>query len=344
MVPDTAKAHAAAERPAVLGVLGQGARARIHARLGRMDGARRVGDLPPECLVQMPWNLAVEPVFTRAYGVEEYGSLREGEGPAANEELPSCEQLRDEQNLAWAQESVRYGVSRAKEGLYAEALEAYGKALDLCPRHVDAFVGRGAAFANQSRLKEAVAEFDRAIAIDPEHKNALTYRGATLQKLQARSAQYHHTLPSSQMRAPCEFVPPPAALAAPVPWQLEVPPDATREADYLFEPRLPDGPEQFGPTAMADKRERREGGKRGKKEKSGRKSSGKKSKSSKKSKKCRRHSDESESDSTSDSGDGREATRPSPAEGEPSVPPGLSKRNLHRLAAGVSDTAGYDYV
>lgn len=171
----------------------QSTRARVDQCAARSRAMDASVDVPPECLVQMQSNPAVEILLARAYDLEEHGSLRACDGDADDgaglEELPSVEALRDEQNTLWADESVHFGVARAKEGKYAEALVAYAKALDLCPQHADAHVGRGAAFANQSRLSEAVSEFKRALEIDPEHRNARIYHDATLEKLRAKQTQ-----------------------------------------------------------------------------------------------------------------------------------------------------------
>ncbi|KAG8467258.1 hypothetical protein KFE25_000574 [Diacronema lutheri] len=158
----------------------------------------------------MHWNSAVEPVLTAAFGIQEHGSLRcDGASNGSEvDELPSCEELRNGQNAAWAEESVRYGIARAKEGRYTEALEAYGKALDLCPRHVDALVGRGAALANLNRLKEAVAEFESAVQLDPEHPNARAYRDTTLHKLRGSApAAGAHAGGAARFELPCVRAP-----------------------------------------------------------------------------------------------------------------------------------------
>eukprot|EP00959_Pyramimonas_sp_CCMP1952_P402600 8436582-Pyramimonas_sp.AAC.1 len=45
------------------------------------------------------------------------------------------------------------GIALAKAGKYADALGRYAQALELDPRHRDAYVARGAAFANQVRVR-----------------------------------------------------------------------------------------------------------------------------------------------------------------------------------------------
>lgn len=350
---------------------------------GRLKGARpSIGEVPPECLVQMHWNTAVEPVLTSAFGIEEHGSLRgpddgADDGADMADDMPSCEELRETQNVTWAQESVQYGVSRAKAGQYAEALEAYGKALDLCPRNVDAWVGRGAAFANQNRLKEAVAEFERAVAIDPEHRNALAYREATLQKLRGTTAAgvaaartncgcgggglgSAHAAATKVTANPVVRAPAAARDVVVAPVQAHVAPVAegaragvAEEGESGSEQRREESDRR---RRKAERRERRRAGKRDKQRHGGK---GKSSKSEKKSKKRRRRD---ESASSSDSSDelldrssapslSLQTLTEAAATDEPASERGagrlsapvVSKRNLLRLAAGV-DTAGYTFV
>jgi Flp pilus assembly protein TadD len=59
--------------------------------------------------------------------------------------------LRHKQNNEHASASVAKGVAAAKAGNYADAMQQYAYALGIDPRHPDAFVGRGAAYANQVR-------------------------------------------------------------------------------------------------------------------------------------------------------------------------------------------------
>merc|ERR1712139_583380 len=56
------------------------------------------------------------------------------------------------------------------------ALDRYDAALELCPRHKEGLVARGAALTNVGRLKEAMRDFDAALALDPADPNALKYR------------------------------------------------------------------------------------------------------------------------------------------------------------------------
>ena len=74
----------------------------------------------------------------------------------------------------------------AKAGRSAEAIAAYDHALELDRTHADAYVARGAAYANTERYREAVVDFECALRLQPGHSNARTYLQATRLKLQKR--------------------------------------------------------------------------------------------------------------------------------------------------------------
>ena len=114
----------------------------------------------------------------RAYGlVEGCSVMKKG---TCSVEMSVCfrkylEGVKTEVRKAWATESVRRGVPYAKGGDYATALKCYEQALELDPRHTDAYVARGAVFANQSRFRDAAVDFERALEIDPSDENAKKY-------------------------------------------------------------------------------------------------------------------------------------------------------------------------
>ncbi len=55
----------------------------------------------------------------------------------------------------------------AQSGDQDTAIETYKRALDLNRRNVDAYVARGAAYANISQFTKAIADFDTAIGEPP---------------------------------------------------------------------------------------------------------------------------------------------------------------------------------
>jgi len=107
-------------------------------------------------------------------GVRESGrpSFRASE---QDEEHWFYDTLRDEQNRKWAEEKLKKGVRLAKEKKHSEALRYYEQALQLCPRHADTLVARGALLANQGKLDEAAKDLNMALRVDGQVANGRQY-------------------------------------------------------------------------------------------------------------------------------------------------------------------------
>ena len=56
--------------------------------------------------------------------------------------------------------------------VWSEALSSYAHALELDPSNADAYVARGAAYANTEKYDEALLDFERALKHEPGHLNA----------------------------------------------------------------------------------------------------------------------------------------------------------------------------
>mmetsp|Transcript_5936 Transcript_5936/g.15782 ORF Transcript_5936/g.15782 Transcript_5936/m.15782 type:complete len:366 (+) Transcript_5936:69-1166(+) len=119
-------------------------------------------------------------------------------------------------NAAWATEAIKQGVQHSKSGAYEEAHKCYAKAMELHPVNADAYVARGAAFANQGHFDSAIADFERALCLDVHNTNADKYLQAVRQRADSRRAE----LQAERQNAPTRIAPgasgagPPAALAA----------------------------------------------------------------------------------------------------------------------------------
>uniref|UniRef100_A0A7S1RWW3 Uncharacterized protein n=1 Tax=Alexandrium catenella TaxID=2925 RepID=A0A7S1RWW3_ALECA len=92
-------------------------------------------------------------------------------------------QLSHAQSRAWADRRVREGISRARSGDQKGAVERYDAALELCPRHKEGLVARGAALVNVGRLSDALRDFDAALVLDPGDANATKYRDIARKRL-----------------------------------------------------------------------------------------------------------------------------------------------------------------
>ena len=122
------------------------------------------------------------------------------------------EEMRADQNRAWAQDSVKRGVAYAKDGKLSQAISAYDHALELDRTSADAYVARGAALANLSRYREAIADFERALRNDPGHQNARKYLETTRKRVgELDHAQPHAPSQSAQGGASVSSPQPPAS-------------------------------------------------------------------------------------------------------------------------------------
>ena len=135
-------------------------------------------------------------------------------GDEGGGEEPNLEEVRQQQNRAWAAESVARGVAHAKAGREAEALAAYRQALELDPRHCDALVARGAAHANAGRLHEAVGDFERALSLQPDERNARRYLHATVTRMTPAQRRLVAPQVRQLLQPPSASAPQPVAPAA----------------------------------------------------------------------------------------------------------------------------------
>ncbi|DBB07868.1 TPA: hypothetical protein ACH3X3_009268 [Trebouxia sp. C0006] len=128
--------------------------------------------------------------MAEAYGVT--SAVNQLRGSALHSRLDSESQqatqdsrqlLKAQLKLGWSSEAVKQGVAHAKKGEYDAALGCYKKALDLDRRNVDAWVARGAAYANQHAFPKAVSDFQTALEIEPGHVNASKYLRVTEQHM-----------------------------------------------------------------------------------------------------------------------------------------------------------------
>lgn len=71
----------------------------------------------------------------------------------------------------------------AQLGNTEQALEFYAKALEIRPKHAEAYYKRGNFLRNDNRIVEALASYDEAIAIRPDYGLAFCNRGVVLERL-----------------------------------------------------------------------------------------------------------------------------------------------------------------
>ena len=82
-----------------------------------------------------------------------------------------------------AREYCRRGNHLFLEARYTEAIEAYDRAIQLCPSYHQVWCNRGSAFFQLEQYERAIADTDRALALQPNYAEAWNNRGTALAKL-----------------------------------------------------------------------------------------------------------------------------------------------------------------
>ncbi|XP_015371453.1 PREDICTED: tetratricopeptide repeat protein 14 homolog isoform X1 [Diuraphis noxia] len=103
--------------------------------------------------------------------------------PALSGSFPEKEialELRKVQSAQWAIQSVSDGIKFFKAGQHSEAFLCLNKALTIDSLNVEAYVARGALYANLSRFQKAIEDLKSALKINPKHVNGRKYLGETL--------------------------------------------------------------------------------------------------------------------------------------------------------------------
>ncbi|XP_025415654.1 tetratricopeptide repeat protein 14 homolog isoform X1 [Sipha flava] len=103
--------------------------------------------------------------------------------PALSGSFPEKEnalELRKVQSAQWAIQSVSDGIKYFKAGQHSEAFLCLNKALTIDSLNVEAYVARGALYANLSRFQKAIEDLKSALKINPKHANGRKYLAETL--------------------------------------------------------------------------------------------------------------------------------------------------------------------
>jgi DNA-binding transcriptional MerR regulator len=110
--------------------------------------------------------------------------------PLARLRDPSLAQaLARQEALDWFERGCRLDTERAT---FAEAIEAYGRALDADPDFADAHCNLGSIYFNQDRRAAARACFERALALEPRHLEANLNLAALLEEEGRGEAALRH--------------------------------------------------------------------------------------------------------------------------------------------------------
>ncbi|KAI8617031.1 hypothetical protein BC830DRAFT_1217527 [Chytriomyces sp. MP71] len=90
--------------------------------------------------------------------------------------------LSKRQNAVWATRIVVKGIEHSQNKNWIEAIKEYTKAIEIHPECVDAFVARGAAYANQGKFDKAIQDHSHALKLQPNHENARRYLEKCMQR------------------------------------------------------------------------------------------------------------------------------------------------------------------
>ncbi len=69
------------------------------------------------------------------------------------------------------------GDAYVNKGQYDRAIEAFNRAIEINPRHADAYNNRGLAYVNKGQYDHAISDFNKAIEINPKNAAAYNNRG-----------------------------------------------------------------------------------------------------------------------------------------------------------------------
>ena len=84
-------------------------------------------------------------------------------------------ELLKRQNKNLALQSVQKGINLFKEDKNQDAILCFNKALSIDQQNVEAFVARGALYANEGDFGKAIADLEKALDADPNHVNGKNY-------------------------------------------------------------------------------------------------------------------------------------------------------------------------
>ena len=84
-------------------------------------------------------------------------------------------ELLKRQNKNLALQSVQKGINLFKEDKNQDAILCFNKALSIDQQNVEAFVARGALYANEGDFGKAIVDLEKALEADPTHVNGKKY-------------------------------------------------------------------------------------------------------------------------------------------------------------------------
>ncbi len=106
-----------------------------------------------------------------------------GLAPEAAGRGPDGVALADTQGQQNAREWIVRGDRGLANGEYQQAVDDFGRAIDVDPRLASAYSGRGFAFTRLGDWQRAIADYDRAIELEPQYAGTYHDRGVTYERM-----------------------------------------------------------------------------------------------------------------------------------------------------------------
>lgn len=110
-------------------------------------------------------DITLKPKFSLMKGLHDY-KIENGE--------MACDLLKL-QNRQLALQNVQKGIALFKEERNQDAILCYNKALSIDEENVEAYVARGALYANDGGFEKSIVDLEKALSIDSSHANAKIY-------------------------------------------------------------------------------------------------------------------------------------------------------------------------
>lgn len=128
-----------------------------------------------DAIFYSPTNISL---MTTAYDINQYDTFKLRQAPG-DWNYKTMARTRDCNISA---KMLENGIFRIRQNRYDEAIAILNDAINLNDENVEAYVARGAAYANRGVFSKAIVDFEKALERAPEHAHALEYLTQTKAK------------------------------------------------------------------------------------------------------------------------------------------------------------------
>lgn len=117
-------------------------------------------------------------LMATAYDVNQYDTFKLKQAPGDW----NYKTMTKTRNCNISAKMLENGIYRIRQNRYDEAITILNDAINLNDENVEAYVARGAAYANRGMFIKAIADFEKALELAPQHTHALEYLTQTKAK------------------------------------------------------------------------------------------------------------------------------------------------------------------